>query len=136
MLNAVPSEMKERLAGTAIRSITQPLLVLSLGFSLPALVVARFLSGVALAFDLGLAIFFPLLYGVTHVYFMFADPDRLQSEEWRLRDRSLTLLETSKGVIHNTALLEVTVAPTTPALNKAENDIEDAEESGGVAPNK
>jgi hypothetical protein len=120
-VRSVPTQMRERLAGTAIRGVTQPLLVLSLGFGLPAIALARFLDGIALYFDLGLAVFFPALFGMTHVYFMFANPDRLQSEDYRLRDRSLSLVESGRGVIRDPELLELSSSPvsSTPARKSA-----------------
>ena len=110
MFNTIPTEMRERLAGSAIRSITQPLLILCVAFSLPALIVARYLSGVALNVDVCLAVVFPLMFAITHFYFMFVQPDRLQSEDFRLRDRSLSIIETNRGVVRDPGLLEVTGA--------------------------
>jgi hypothetical protein len=114
-MRVMSGQMRERLAGTAIRGITQPLLVLSLGFGLPAIGFAHFLDGAALYFDLGLAAFFPMLFGITHVYFMFANPDRLQSEDYRLRDRSLSLVESGRGFIRDPELLEISTSPVAEA---------------------
>jgi hypothetical protein len=105
------AHIRERLAGTAIRSITQPLLVLSLGFSLPALALAHFLSGIALYFDIGLAVLFPALFSFTHIFFVFREPDRLQSEDYRLRDRSLSMLETNGGRVSDAKLLAPSRSP-------------------------
>jgi len=112
----MPGQAKERLTGTAIKSITQPLLILSIAFTLPALAAAHFLQGLALDVDLLLAALFPCLFAFTHVVFMFKEPDRLQSEDFRLRDRSLSILESGKGVIRDPALLEVMRNPTTEVL--------------------
>jgi hypothetical protein len=128
-LNLEPTHLRERLAGTAIRSITQPLLVLSLGFSLPALALAHFLNGLALYFDLGLAVLFPGLFTFTHILFVFREPDRLQSEDYRLRDRSLSMLETDRGRISDKALLTPSVRPKTILI-----EVSDSTESAADEP--
>ncbi len=110
LFDTIPTEMRERLSGSAIRSITQPLLILCVAFSLPALIAGRFLSGVALYVDVCLAAAFPLMFAITHFYFMFVQPDRLQSEDFRLRDRSLSIIETNRGVVRDPGLLEVTAS--------------------------
>ncbi len=112
--------MKERISGSAIKSITQPLVVLTLGFGLPTILAAHWLTGVALGIDLGLAALFPGLFTITHLYFMIRNPDRLQSEEWRLRHRRLSMLESGTGIINDPRLLERSADPKIVLSPKAD----------------
>lgn len=129
-------EMKERISGTAIKSITQPLVVLSLGFGLPTLGAAHWLTGRALDVDLILAVLFPALFAITHLYFMIRSPDRLQSEEWRLRDRRLTMLESGKGIISDPRLLKRSADPKIVSSTKVDtisltSGVDDADSNTG-----
>ena len=109
-------------------TVVQPLLWLCGTFSLGCFVLAALVKDVWLQHGLFLVGLVPIaLFLFSYVYFMFVDPDRLHSEEFQLKRRSLSMVESKGGTV---AILPVDLStdpyPTTKLLpdgaEKQENE--------------
>ncbi len=92
--------MREGLASIKHKTIVQPLLWLCGTFGLGCFVLAATVKDPWLEHGLFVVGIVPLaLLAFAYIYFMFRDPDRLHSEEFQLKRRSLSMVETKGGEI-------------------------------------
>ena len=92
--------LKEGLASVKHGTVVQPLLWLCGTFSLGCFVIAILAKDGWIEhrlFIIGACP--PLLALFSYVYFMFRDPDRLHSEEFQLKSRSLSTVESKGGTV-------------------------------------
>ena len=99
-LDALRVLVHEGLASIKHRTAVQPLLWLCGTFSLGCFLIAALAKDPWLRHGLFIVGAVPLaLLAFAYIYFMFSDPDRLHSEEFQLKRRSLSIVESKGGRI-------------------------------------
>jgi hypothetical protein len=107
MTRTTRAQILERISHTAesaamhlrVRSALYPALWMC-GIVTPVSLVGAFAAeGMAQALFFGVAVIPVVLSGVGFLYFMIKDPDRLQSEDYRIQKQALELIEEKGGKI-------------------------------------
>jgi len=92
--------LREGLASVKHRTVVQPLLWLCGTFSLGCFIIAAMVKDIWLQRALfGAGVVPILLFVFSYIYFMFKDPDRLHSEDFQLKRRSLSIVERKGGTV-------------------------------------
>ena len=92
--------LREGLATIKHRTVVQPLLWLCGTFSLGCFLISALFKDLWLQRGVFLVGVVPIvLFVFAYTYFMFKDPDRLHSEEFQLKRRSLSIVESKGGTI-------------------------------------
>jgi len=127
-LDALRVLVREGLATIKHRTVVQPLLWLCGTFSIGCfLISALAVKDLWLQRGLFLVGIVPIvLFVFSYTYFMFKDPDRLHSEEFQLKRRSLSIVESKGGTV---AILPVDLSTDPYATPKLLSD--GAEEQDG-----
>ena len=99
-LDAFKVLVKEGLASIKHKTAVQPLLWLCGTFSLGCFIILLFVKDLWLQRGIFLVGLSPVvLFIFAYIYFMFKDPDRLHSEEFQLKRRSLGIVESKGGTV-------------------------------------
>jgi hypothetical protein len=99
-LDALKVLLREGLATIKHRTVVQPLLWLCGTFSLGCFLISALFKDLWLQRGVFLVGVVPIvLFVFAYTYFMFKDPDRLHSEEFQLKRRSLSIVESKGGTI-------------------------------------
>jgi hypothetical protein len=99
-LDALGVLLREGFAVIKHRTVVQPLLWLSGTISLGCFILALVAKDIWLQRGLFIVGLVPIaLFVFSYVYFMFTDPDRLHSEEFQLKRRSLRMVESKGGTV-------------------------------------
>ncbi len=99
-IDALRVLVREGLASIRHRTAVQPLLWLCGTLSLGCFIVAGITKDIWLQHGLFCVGLVPVgLFVFAYVYFMFKDPDRLHSEDFQLKRRSLTIVESKGGTV-------------------------------------
>jgi hypothetical protein len=99
-LDAFKVLVKEGLASIKHKTVVQPLLWLCGTFSLGCFLILLFVKDLWLQRGIFLVGLSPVvLFIFAYTYFMFKDPDRLHSEEFQLKRRSLGIVESKGGTV-------------------------------------
>jgi hypothetical protein len=98
------------------RNILTPLLWLDGTFSLGSLILATRVEGVIEWYLLVLGTLPPALTIFAYVWFMFREPDRLQSEEYQNTNRAMTLVSSQSGRAFSQADLKIVQNPASTPI--------------------
>jgi hypothetical protein len=99
-LDALKVLLREGLATVKHRTVVQPLLWLCGTISLGCFVISVLVKDIWLQRGLFLVGLVPIaLFVFSYIYFMFKDPDRLHSEDFQLKRRSLSIVESKGGTV-------------------------------------
>lgn len=99
-LDALKVLAREGLATIKHWTVVQPLLWLCGTFSLGCFLISALVKDQWLQRGLFVVGLLPIiLFGFAYIYFMFKDPDRLHSEEFQLKRRSLSIVESKGGTV-------------------------------------
>jgi hypothetical protein len=99
-LDALKVLLREGLATVKHRTAVQPLLWLCGTVSLGCFIISAVVKDIWLQRGLFLVGLVPIaLFAFSYIYFMFKDPDRLHSEEFQLKRRSLSIVESKGGTV-------------------------------------
>src|ERR1700747_1038651 len=99
-LDALKVLVREGLASVKHRTVVQPLLWLCGTLTLGCFLILLWVKDFWLQLGIFLVGLIPIvLFVFAYVYFMFKDPDRLHSEEFQLKRRSRSMVESKGGKI-------------------------------------
>jgi hypothetical protein len=127
-MDALKVLVREGLTSIKHRTVMQPLLWLCGTVTLGCFIISPMVKDIWLQRGIFLAGLVPIaLFAGSYLYFMFTDPDRLHSEDFQLKRRSLSIVE-SKGGTVPLLPLDLTTDPyatsklLTPGKQEQENE--------------